>query len=149
MNYGFVYLLHNEFMSVVKIGCTERSPHARAEELSKPTGVPGPFAVACYAEVRDFQGFERRLHSWLEDYRANDAREFFYDYAVSRAVALMYHCKDTLSFAVVDKDYMADALNGGSVADLPNPWQPDAPTPETATPPALRVVGSDQPRGFE
>jgi hypothetical protein len=141
VNYGFVYILHNEFMTVVKIGCTERSPHARAEELSKPTGVPGPFTVACYAEVRDFQGFERRLHSWLEDYRANDAREFFYDYGVSRAVALMYHCKDTLSFTVVDHAWMADALNGRSVADLADPWKPDPPTPETVTPPALRVVG--------
>ena len=78
MTYGFVYILGNEFMpDVFKIGCTERSPHARADELSKPTGVPSPFRVLCYAEFSDFQGVERRMHEWCKDYRINNGREFF------------------------------------------------------------------------
>lgn len=76
--FGFVYILINDHMQgVYKVGCTERSPHARAEELSRPTGIPSPFKVLVYAEVRDFQHVERRMHDWLSRFRISENREFF------------------------------------------------------------------------
>jgi hypothetical protein len=77
-NYGFVYLLGNPAMPCYyKIGCTERSPHRRAEELSNATCVPQPFQVLLYIEVDDFQKVESRLHIELADFRVNSGREFF------------------------------------------------------------------------
>jgi hypothetical protein len=76
--YGFVYLLGNKAMpGYYKIGCTERSPHARASELSGASGVPHPFNVLLYIEVADFQRVERRIHQELSDFRATERREFF------------------------------------------------------------------------
>jgi hypothetical protein len=76
--YGFVYLLGNKAMPwYYKIGCTERSPHNRAAELSAATGVPHPFHVLLYIEVADFQRVERRMHQEIGDFRANTNREFF------------------------------------------------------------------------
>lgn len=78
MTYGFVYMLRNDYMpDVVKIGCTERSPHRRAAELSKATGVPTPFQVVCYIEVRDHERCEREIHDWLSAHRVPSNREFF------------------------------------------------------------------------
>lgn len=78
MSYGFVYLLGNAAMPCYyKIGCTERSPHRRAEELSAGTGVPHPFQVLLYIEADNFQKVEQRLHQELSDFRPNPSREFF------------------------------------------------------------------------
>lgn len=77
-NYGFVYLLGNHAMPCFyKIGCTERSPHRRAEELSSPTSVPQAFQVLLYIETSDFQSVERHIHQELSDFRVNTGREFF------------------------------------------------------------------------
>lgn len=97
-NHGFVYILGNEYMpDLIKIGCTERSPHARAEELSKPTAVPTPFQVLCYIEVEDFQAVERSMHEWCKDWRVNPSREFFHG-CLTWAVRLMYFHPRRLSF---------------------------------------------------
>lgn len=78
-SYGFVYLLSNEYMPhVFKIGCSERSPHIRALELSKSTGVPANFDVVCYIEVADPFRIEAELHSLFSDLRISSGREFFY-----------------------------------------------------------------------
>jgi|GEM_PF-2119223 len=148
MSYGFVYMLHNRHMTCFKIGCTERSPHARAEELSKPTGVPSPFIVACYLETKDFQDIERRMHGWLAEYRLNEQREFFDDTGACHAVALMYHWIGKLSFAVADHGYLSELLSGRPVSEIYNPWKPAAPAPEAEEAPALRVVGGSA-RGFD
>lgn len=78
MAFGFVYLLANRAMPCYyKIGCTERSPHARAKELAASSGVPHAFDVLLFIEVDDFQAVERRMHIELSDFRANGGREFF------------------------------------------------------------------------
>ena len=75
--HGFVYLLGNKAMPCYyKIGCTERSPHARAQQLAT-TGVPHPFDVMLYIEVNNFQQVERKFHRELSDFRASGGREFF------------------------------------------------------------------------
>lgn len=120
-DFGFVYMLHNPQMLCVKIGCTERSPHARADELSNSTGVPFPFQVACYVELRRFQAFERQMHEWLKDYRVNPAREFFTEDCVRYALSLMFHWPDKLSFALVDEVFILDTA-GEPLQSLPDPW---------------------------
>jgi hypothetical protein len=78
MSHGFVYLLGNKAMPCYyKIGCTERSPHARAAQISAATGVPHPFQVLLYIEAPNFQRAEQRLHQELADFRASRNREFF------------------------------------------------------------------------
>ncbi len=127
-NYGFVYILTNEYMpDVVKIGCTERSPHARSEELSRSSGVPAPFRVLCYAEVTDFQGFERKVHEWLGHHRVNENREFFDRSVLLYAVRILFHYQGTLSFAVVAHDEMHELLAASGdvcIERLADPWAP-------------------------
>lgn len=78
MKYGFVYALHSSAMpGVYKIGATERSPHQRAEELSRGTGVPVEYDVAFYAEVENPFTWEKHVHGILAEYRLTHAREFF------------------------------------------------------------------------
>lgn len=97
-NYGFVYVLGNECMpDIIKIGCTERSPTARAEELSKPSGVPTPFRVLCFAEFEDFQAVEQHMHEWCKHSRVANNREFFRD-CLRRAVSLLWYHPHRLSF---------------------------------------------------
>lgn len=78
MSFGFVYVLHNPAMpGVYKVGATERSPHQRAEELSRGTGVPAAYEVAYYGEVEKPFVWEAHVHRELEKYRINHLREFF------------------------------------------------------------------------
>ena len=78
MKYGFVYLLSNPCMEgIFKVGCSERSPHARVDELSYSTSVPLPFQVVCYIEAENCQWLEGQMHRWLGAFRLNDRREFF------------------------------------------------------------------------
>lgn len=98
MTYGFVYILGNEYMpDLIKIGCTERSPWARADEISKATGVPVPFQVWCYAEFEDFQRVERDMHIWCARHRVNPVREFFHG-CTAFAVSLLWHHPCRLAF---------------------------------------------------
>jgi T5orf172 domain len=95
---GFVYILVNDYMpDVYKIGCTERSPHARADELSKHTGVPAPFVVLCYIEVENFQAVEKDMHKWMAKQRISPAREFFHS-GLDWAVRLMFWHRQRISF---------------------------------------------------
>jgi len=118
-DFGFVYILTNEAMSVFKVGCTERSPHTRADELSKPSGVPLPFKVAMYAEFSAHQAEERAMHKWLEHARINDAREFFWASSMEDAVRFLYWHPRALSVSIVDKH-----LNAAYDYESPerNPW---------------------------
>ena len=97
-SYGFVYVLDNAFMpGLIKIGCSERSPHARAAELSGGSGVPIDFRVLCYAEFQDFQNVERQMHQWCNAYRVNSRREFFHD-CLKVAVRRLWWHPERLSF---------------------------------------------------
>ncbi len=97
-NFGFVYILTNKYMpDVCKIGYSDRSPHTRAEELSKSTGVPCDFDVLCYIEVNDAHAVEQRIHRWLANYRISSNREFFHR-ATWEAVLALWWWKDSLSF---------------------------------------------------
>lgn len=101
---GFVYILVNAYMPrLFKVGCTERSPHERAAELSNHTGVPAPFDVLCYIETPEFQSVERELHQQLADCRVSSNREFFDDSicgSLRSAVELLYWFPERLSFTV-------------------------------------------------
>jgi hypothetical protein len=99
---GFVYILTNQYFAydVFKIGCTERSPHERAAELSKSTGVPAPFEVLCYMEVENFQLAERAVHEWLKNYRISSNREFF-EGGLHHAVCWMWHHPKRLAFCSI------------------------------------------------
>lgn len=78
MSYGFVYILTNRSIpGLVKIGFTERSPHARCRALSSGTGVPTPYEVYAYVEVTDAQAAESCVHRSLAGKRNSKAREFF------------------------------------------------------------------------
>lgn len=78
MSWGFVYVLWNESMpGVYKVGRTSRSPSARAEELSRSTGVPTSFSVVCYAESEKHELLESEIHKSISHLRVNDSREFF------------------------------------------------------------------------
>lgn len=119
---GFVYILTNEYMpGVYKVGCTERSPHERAAELSAPTGVPAPFEVLCYVECHDFQAIERKVHAWLSDFRVSNGREFFCD-RLELAVRLLYWLPTRLSFTspFPADDQVELALEHVFLREIPN-----------------------------
>lgn len=74
---GFLYVAENSSMSgLLKIGCTEKIPTARLDELFT-TGVPEPFDVAYYALVQDSKKSEKAVHQLLSRYRYKANREFF------------------------------------------------------------------------
>lgn len=102
-SYGFVYLFGNTAMpNTFKVGCTERSPHLRALELSNASGVPEPFCVICYIEVRDCQQVEREMHAFLSAYRVSDRREFFRGAPADLLIGLLAHYPGQLAFTDVD-----------------------------------------------
>lgn len=77
---GHVYLLKNKSMKgFYKIGHTTNSPQARAEELSKATGVPVNFEVLLSFKVDKFTSsyyVEQGIHEALKDSRVG-SKEFF------------------------------------------------------------------------
>ena len=77
-SFGFVYILANEAMpGIYKVGATDYSPHRRAVELSRGTGVPAPYAVVFYGEVDGAFAWEKQAHKLLADRRVTESREFF------------------------------------------------------------------------
>lgn len=74
---GSVYVLTNPSMpGIVKIGRTNRSVGARAEELWS-TGVPTPFEIYCEVKVPDCHLAEAMAHKEFEEFRVSKCREFF------------------------------------------------------------------------
>jgi hypothetical protein len=70
MSEGFIYVLKNPHMPrLVKIGYTQRSPIARAIELSKHTGVPGSFSVVKSWRINDAAAYEKRIFAMLAAHR--------------------------------------------------------------------------------
>jgi hypothetical protein len=115
--YGFVYLLSNPaFPNLYKVGCTERSPTQRADELSS-TGVPEPFDVVAYIECQDPQRVELDIHRRLSVWRCNSRREFF-NAPVDAIAALMFYHHDAFSW--VDRSFYE--LSHQKVSALPDPY---------------------------
>lgn len=101
--YGFVYLLSHPWMpGVYKVGCTERSPHQRALELSNSTSVPCEFTLLCYIEVKDPFAVEAQFHRWLGNARISKSREFFSGISLEWIAGLFYHYDNRLSFTPID-----------------------------------------------
>lgn len=72
-----VYILTNPSMQgLIKIGCTEKTAHERAEELYT-TGVPEPFSIAYSIPSQYPKILEDILHKKFKKYRINKDREFF------------------------------------------------------------------------
>lgn len=72
---GYVYVLRNEHINLVKIGYTDRNPQDRAQELSNFTGVPGKWRVCKSWRLPNAYNWEQRIFKELAAYR-NDG-EFF------------------------------------------------------------------------
>lgn len=142
-NIGFVYILCNDFMpSLFKLGCTERSPQARSQELSNCSGVPTPFQVVCYLEVDDFQKVERLFHQTFSEHRVSSNREFFYTDCLRSAVHAMFWHPGKHSFCIVYPPFLYEnAVYEGidSLFDSSNPWK----RPEQESPVLLAVVSQE------
>jgi hypothetical protein len=112
--YGFVYLLaHPDMPDVYKIGFTERSPHQRMEELKASTGVPRPFIMLCYIEVKNPAEIELQMHRYLHEYRISKDREFFKIEDISLLAGLFEIKTKSLAFTIVCMTkFMADKLYG-------------------------------------
>jgi hypothetical protein len=81
---GFVYVLENEYMpEIVKIGFTKRLSEVRAQELSRPTGVPVRFTVPFRMATSHPWEVEQRTLLALESVRVpkdeetGNSKEFF------------------------------------------------------------------------
>ena len=110
--WGFVYILGSQAMSgVYKIGFTARSPSARAEELSKATGVPYPYQVLYYAEFDDAARQERLIHQRLSERRINADREFFRGPLVDLVKAVQENGELTSEWR--DSEEVIEAFNPG------------------------------------
>ena len=77
--FGFIYALKSIGLDkdLIKIGKTKHSPYKRAEDLSKPTGVPTSFEVILFCNVIDRHSAENWLKETLEEYRVNSKKEFY------------------------------------------------------------------------
>jgi hypothetical protein len=72
---GYVYVLKNEHIMLVKIGFTNRNPDERADELSNFTGVPGKWRVCKSWMLADAYQWEQSIFKELSRYRRDG--EFF------------------------------------------------------------------------
>lgn len=72
---GYVYVLKNEHINLVKIGYTDRNPEDRAQELSNFTGVPGKWRVCKSWRLPNAYDWEQRIFKELVAYRTGG--EFF------------------------------------------------------------------------
>jgi len=77
--FGYIYALKNESLEddLVKIGMTGGSPFKRAEDLSRPTGVPTTFEVLLFCNVTDRHSAENWLKESLAEYRVSSRKEFY------------------------------------------------------------------------
>jgi hypothetical protein len=75
----FVYVLQNDSMpGMLKIGYTKNEVDIRAEQLSKPTGIPTPFNVVYTYSCFNGERIEKEVHKELAKKRVWDKREFFH-----------------------------------------------------------------------
>lgn len=143
MSYGFVYVMINHAMpGIFKIGCTERAPHLRAEELSKGTSVPLDFRVLCYIEVHDCQAEEARLHKFWTHFRLRPDREFFRigsrADAKEEVIGCFIHHPRALAFTLIE--YVSEEWQFEYGQEFPDTWTRQA---EEAKKTAERVTTAD------
>jgi hypothetical protein len=81
----YVYVLSNKSMpGMLKIGFTTNEVDIRAEQLSRPTGVPTPYDIEYTYSCFNAQRIEHHVHKKLEKKRVKgeknkkDRKEFFY-----------------------------------------------------------------------
>ena len=74
---GWVYVLFNELYpsDLYKIGYTTRPLEERVNELSRPTGVPGPFKIRTAKKMINPKEREKNIHKFFKEQRKN--KEFF------------------------------------------------------------------------
>jgi hypothetical protein len=89
---GYVYLLSNPCFSLMKIGRSFDVPDLRAQQLSRPTGVPENFKVELFLYTSKSHAVERALHRSLNNLRPNHSREFF-NVTVDQ-MRLLFRCLD-------------------------------------------------------
>ncbi|MDE3022877.1 MAG: GIY-YIG nuclease family protein [Pseudomonadota bacterium] len=75
MSAGFVYVMTNPCLSIIKVGCSTKVPTFRAEELSQVTGVPDAFEVVYYAHFNEMFKAEKEAHYQLRHWHYK--KEFF------------------------------------------------------------------------
>ena len=74
----WIYVLSNESIpDLIKIGYTSTPPEERAKEISRATGVALPYKVEFVFKCHEGMVLEKEIHSYLDEYRVNDRREFF------------------------------------------------------------------------
>lgn len=75
---SWIYVLSNASMpGAVKIGYTKSTPDERAKQLSSSTGVASPFVVEHAFQCFNAEALESELHSFFQEYRVSNNREFF------------------------------------------------------------------------
>jgi hypothetical protein len=86
---GFIYLLSHEAMpGLLKIGFTSGLVEARAAQIARATGVPGPFRIERKLPVYSNPiELEKRVHAALKPFRVRRNREFF---RISVEAALLF-----------------------------------------------------------
>ena len=112
---GDVYLLGNlATPGIYKNGYTQRGVDARIAELSRSTSVPRPFYLV--VALRSYQPrlVELQVHSRLQNYRANQTREFF-EFPDDREAAIAFLTQ------VVDSGVYEPVTKRPQVAPRPEP----------------------------
>lgn len=102
MSAGFVYVMRNPALIVVKVGCSTKIPHYRAEELSLDTGVPAPYECVYYSHFSQMFVAERDAHHRLRHWAYN--KEFF-ACSVQNAIQIIESMGGTRCFLSVPIDY--------------------------------------------
>lgn len=94
---GRVYVLSNpSIQGLVKIGFTMNTVEGRVKELSSATGIPTDFEIEYQVECRDPENIEKLVHSFLQNKRHNERREFFCVSAIEAAQAVRKHTTEIL-----------------------------------------------------
>ena len=104
--WGFVYVMSNSAMpGLYKVGCTERAPHARAEQLSRATGIARRFKVVCYGECANCSKVESEIHMRLAGCRVSENREFFSGELSEIVTAVKSHHRMLTFCMVMDEEF--------------------------------------------
>jgi hypothetical protein len=124
-----------------KIGHTKNSPHQRALDLSRATGVPEEFYVVGHIEIERPDYWERRFHEYLSEFRSNNRREFFKCRLADIGPLFLMNAH---ACAVHDCDFSPGMYQEGfKVEDLPNPYHQDGRLKQPPVrKPTLAAVGS-------
>ncbi len=85
---GNIYILSNTCFPYLKIGFTKNDPEQRCKQLSRCQGVPTPFTLEYFAEVKCAKRVEGIIHFILAEHKVG--REFF-NVTVEEAKSILCH----------------------------------------------------------